>query len=359
MARPKTTGLLDKSVIRTATEWQRFYPELEIPPRVNPQQELTGADVEQLLAYQKEQKQSAVDKARGEGIAQENKLRLGKTTIYDPRDPSKVLGDAKDEKAAEVLDEVLGPSAQAVEVINKIIRIAEESGGNADIAKNADWQAIMANQGYLDNLVRVSERMGTLDAGAAAAIQKMRGGVNPNSFIYDAAPGLRAMRDNIVTKARLTAGRAGIDPASIDHLYVDPGTGAKAKKDPLGARIMERPIPRNVHQAQGIEDPPHDVAALDIVETNITRHGDAAAAATLAEAAASAPNRAAARDAAARLWKLRQAGDPRAVEAFRNLGRNKQAATLVNLPPDLARYAFERPWLSDSDQTNDGLTRSD
>lgn len=336
----KPVGLFDDKMKLPREAWGQIVPGLDIT-RLPAGVPLSHSDVSKVLGLQGELGRQAADANRGARVGQEIDLTKGKLRVIDPRDPSKTLGEAKDEKAAETVAEVLGPSVQATETIDRLIRIAESSGGNSDILKNPDWQMITGDKAYLDNLIRVSERMGALDAGSQDLIGKMRGGVDPNSFVRNAAPGLKRLRDNIERKAKLTMNAAGID----GNGYKFPSLSAPeaAPKNETASRLMARPkrVAAQLYAnagalSRGEVDPGFDRAALDeaIAGMETGREDAEALAAGVAEAAANSPNPSARVSSARALWRLRAAGNPAAVQQFNKLSRDRQAAILRELPQE-------------------------
>jgi len=346
------TGLFNKNARYSPTEWAQIVPGLD--PSKLPNIKLTHDELIKIVETQGKFGQQGVDAARGKGIEQDNAIKAGGLRIYDPRDASRVIGNAKDEKAAQVVNDVLPASVQATETIDRIIRIAKASGGNSDTIKNKEWQAITADKAYLDNLIRVAEKMGALDAGSQDLIGKMRGGVDPNSFLRDAAPGLRRLRANIVSRAQKTLNSAGIDGASYG--FPDMSDPPKAPIDEDGGRLSARRRPAEALRAGGRQIAgsinPDDYsgltddnrAALRTLQADMGRADPevaSRAAAQLAEAAAGgASNPAAATAAAYTIWMARKAGNAAAEDAFQKFGTRERAAILAHLPEEEARAAF-------------------
>lgn len=346
------TGLFSKNARYAPAVWAQIIPGLD--PAKLPDIKLTHDELIKIVEAQGKFGQQGVDAARGKGIELENTVKAGGLRIYDPRDSSRVIGNAKDEKAAQVVNDVLPASVQATETIDRIIRIANESGGNSDTIKNKEWQAITADKAYLDNLIRVAEKMGALDAGSQDLIGKMRGGVDPNSFLRDAGPGLRRLRANIVNRAQKTLNSAGLNGSA--YAFPDMSDPPKAPIDEEGARLSSRRRPADAlrdagRQIAGSINPDDysgltddNRAALRTLQADMGRADQEVAqraAAQLAEAAVGgASNPAAVSAAAYTLWTARKAGNAAAEGAFQKFSRTERASILAHLPEEEARAAF-------------------
>ncbi len=176
--------------------------------------------------------------ARAANVGQSKAFAEEAATIHDPM-TGEPLGVQPDDALKKIVDAKLTATAQAAQVIDTIIRVARESGGNSDVRKNTSWQIITSSKGVLDQLVRAGFTMGALDAGAIAAMGKIEGGVDPNSFIYDAVPGLKNLRKQLLLGTNLSLKSAGIKkPWTVPDLSA-PRHGS-ADKD-LRAIVAEPP----------------------------------------------------------------------------------------------------------------------
>lgn len=348
----RQAGVFGDKAVHTVAEWTVLFPDLKkhLDDRFEPSASLTGQDIQDLLGITGKLGNQSAEGSRDAKIKQEMSITSGKLRVYDPRDPSRVIGEAKDEKAAEVVNEVLAPSVQAVETIDRLIRVADASGGSSDLIKNSDWQMVTGDKAYLDNLIRVSERMGALDAGSQDLIGKMRGGVDPNSFIRDAAPGLRALKENIIRKARLTMNQAGLDGNS--YKFPDTSRPPAAPKNEDLSRLMKRnrdgldfggarldgrvtlSANPNSKEWTGLSD--DNAAGLGALNADLERGGDVAAraAAAMVTAGRSAANLNARTAAAWSLWKAASSGNKAAQDAIAGLSQKEKADLIHNLPDD-------------------------
>ena len=214
MGARKPTGLFDDKAVYTVAQWLTATPELKsVLGNLPPGMQLSGKDVKDRLEIASKAGNVNESNVRGESVgAKSDREKLafeGETTLADPLTGAP-LGRIFDPNRKKFLDETLPSIAQAQQTIDRISRIIDESGGNSDVLQGPEWQAITADGGELDNLVRVGEKMGTLDAGSAEMIKKMRGGVDLNSFIKDARPGLKRLRANLADKANLLIKNARI-----------------------------------------------------------------------------------------------------------------------------------------------------
>ena len=234
----KSDGLLGDKAVHTVGQWLALAgnPKLDIPAEWLTQ-EMTGKDFKTLLDIHNKGGNLGESGARAASVEQSTGIAKSAITINDPL-TGDALGEIPDEKRRVDATEKLKATAQATQVIDSIIRLARESGGNLDIAKNPEWQKIVSNTAVLDQLNRAGFNMGALDAGAMVAMKQIRGGVNPNSFIYDATPGLLNLRRQLVTGTNLALKAGGItrpwtppNASNPSRAPADPALRAVAAKE--------------------------------------------------------------------------------------------------------------------------------
>lgn len=262
-------------------------------------------------------------------------------------------GLARKPEIAEEMDKMLAATATSTKLIDTVIRLADKSEGASELLQSAEWQEIKANEELLKQQVRLALQMGTLDKGAADSLQKMFGGVDPTSFIRDAAPGFRAARKGLETRMNDQLVQRGFDRIALPDLSAPtaatPGRVGKAIEGAVSKGVAgetsyrmrpytgKAPEPGlTSRQSQGIQEltkigtptPPERFGSglVGSMVSNILNTGNAEdiAKATegLKQAAQNAPNPKARAAAASALLQISK-------------GNNQQAAQIIQQNPGM------------------------
>lgn len=105
---------------------------------------------------------------------------------------------ARSEKEAQAIRERKGSVDTAITLIDQTKRIIDKAGGSSKALKGKEYQQVTSNIAAIANTLRVAHQMGALDKGALEQMEKMMGGADPTSFLYDATPGLNQVRSQLI-----------------------------------------------------------------------------------------------------------------------------------------------------------------
>jgi hypothetical protein len=138
---------------------------------------------------------------------------------------------AKTEKEAQAIRERKGSVDTAISLIDQTKRIIDKAGGSSKALKGKEYQQVTSNVAAIANTLRVAHQMGALDKGALEQMEKMMGGADPTSFLYDASPGLDQVRSQLIQT--ITDQARSQEPRT--KIYEPPSTTAKGDpgKNPL------------------------------------------------------------------------------------------------------------------------------
>lgn len=251
-----------------------------------------------------------------------------KALLFDPL-TGKPIGVIRDEVQKRQVQDAVNATASVAKGLDTLIRLADKADGASGIIKSAEWQEITANKEFIKQQIRMALKMGTLDAGAAASMEKILGGADPTSFIRDATPGLKAARQALQNNANDMLRGSGITnrwevpdmsapaaaPRDEDLEALSGSTGFASPEAPGGSALFDKYTPAKTATNPHALDRSQQIGLENLVRR--VEEGDTAAATNLAEVATGdgpANTRAA---AAAALIQLKQSGNQVAADLVR------------------------------------------
>lgn len=117
----------------------------------------------------------------------------------------KVWRHAKASEAADIME----VTQNITRASDEIARLRAKSGGNWASLKSADWQKIQALTRQIDFENAVALKLGALSEGDLKELVAFRGGVDPNSQVFDALAGIEQMGKSVVDKANTRMRKLG------------------------------------------------------------------------------------------------------------------------------------------------------
>jgi hypothetical protein len=162
---------------------------------------------------------------------------------------------APDSTAAREIREQKEATDVVTHFIDETIRLIEENGGSSDVLKSDVWQKIQSNKGMIQNKLRIAYKMGALDKGALQQMEVLLGGANPTSFVYDATPGMRQARTQVVESFNSTLGANGYDSRYEIPEFTSAGIHEQVKNTPEGdlLKTAEKRDRRGVGEFAGMD----------------------------------------------------------------------------------------------------------
>lgn len=112
------------------------------------------------------------------------------------------------EKAAEAAD-IMEVTQNITRASDEIARLRAKSGGNWSSLKSADWQKIQALTRQIDFENAVALKLGALSEGDLKELVAFRGGVDPNSQVFNALAGIEQMGKSVTDKANTRMRKLG------------------------------------------------------------------------------------------------------------------------------------------------------
>ncbi|MBP9863555.1 MAG: hypothetical protein KBD62_36750, partial [Kofleriaceae bacterium] len=375
----KPSGVFGDKTVYTVAQWQQIDPKLAgALGHIDPSTKLTGKDVKDLLEITGKSGQQSIDSARQSSVEQatqqgkeqferEREITFDGKPLYAYDASGKVILDAFGQPqriTAQTPDEgkeirlQIANSARALELLYeaKAIRSRASAGDTALPWKKANQRLEAIGAEVIKKMKAGTQGMSSdsdMDKIAAGAgVKNLKSIIGQDAAIDE---GIRIITDTLNSDVRQRFGYKG-PPLTVPN----PHAGDKPARDDRIERINER-APQPGFFSRDTWDPTrafkdHDgVSARNRAGLNeavaAIERGDADApkvAVALADAAISGRETGWGSDAsnpvkqaaAAELWRLRNAGNPAAVQAVDGLDRGRRAALISHLPAKEAKAAF-------------------
>lgn len=128
-----------------------------------------------------------------------NDLNTGKPMTMEVNGEDVVWRHGKASEAASIMKVTQNVTSN----VDEIMKIRAKAGGNWAALKSADWQRINALTRQIDFENAVALKLGALSEGDLKELVNYRGGVDPNSQVFNALAGLEQMGKSITNKANV------------------------------------------------------------------------------------------------------------------------------------------------------------
>jgi hypothetical protein len=185
-------------------------------------------------------------KALRENMRRERELEIPGATI---KGGAPLLARTPEE--AKKIREKQAAVDSIAQIIDETVRYIEKEGGSSSTLRSDVNQKVTSNIATIKSKVRIAEEMGALDKGSAELIGQTMGGADATSFLYNASPGLKQVREHTV-KGFTNVLRAQ-EPNALDYVPASTATLADPGKNPIddaAGRLLNTPTPLDANKAE-------------------------------------------------------------------------------------------------------------
>ncbi len=152
-----------------------------------------------------------IARAEGEATKIEREVGADSDAVRDINTGKPMVVDGevwRHEKAGDAAD-IMEVTQNITRATDEIARLRKKSGGNLAALKSDDWQRLQALTRQIDFENAVALKLGALSEGDLKELVAFRGGVDPNSQVFDALAGLEQMGKSITDKANTRMRKLG------------------------------------------------------------------------------------------------------------------------------------------------------